>query len=249
MRFLSIVTVVALLACGCSAAIHHGLDEAAANELVTALERGGIPASKSRGEDGAYTVSVASADAVGAIELLRSLGLPRGRRPGLSEIFKSQSLLPTPTEERARYVEALAGEVARTLETIDGVALARVHLVLPETDPLAMDGKPLVAAQAAVLLKLQPDRRTPIAEAEVQKLVAGSVPALAPASVSVVFTSAAVTPPGPLAALVTLGPLRMTPQSRTILLVGGAAGLILIAGLAVLVLLLARKLAVAQRGR
>jgi len=249
MRFRPVVAFVALLACGCSAAIQHGLDEAAANEIVTSLERGGIPASKSRAEDGAFTVSVASADAVGAIELLRTLGLPRGRRPGLGEIFKSQSLLPTPTEERARYVEALAGEVARTLETIDGVALARVHLVLPEPDPMAADGKPGVPAQASVLLKLQPGRPSPIAEGEVQKLVAGSVPALTPTSVSVVFTSAAATSPGPLTGLVTLGPLRMTAASRTVLLVAGTVGVILIVGLALLVLLLARRLAAAQRER
>ena len=107
-----IVLVAALLACGCSAAIQHGLDEAAANEVVISLERAGIPASKSRADDGGFAVSVASADAVGALELLRSLGLPRGRRPALGEIYKSASLLPTPTEERARYVEALAGDIA-----------------------------------------------------------------------------------------------------------------------------------------
>jgi type III secretion protein J len=239
-------TLAATFLLGCSAAIQHGLDEAAANEILTSLARAGIPANKSRADDGAFTVSVASADAPGAMELLRSLGLPRGKRPGLGEIYKTSSLIPTPTEERARYVEALASEVARTLETFDGVLLARVHLVLPEPDPLAEGGKPRVAAQAAVLLKLRPGKTSPVAEADVQKLVAGSVPGLAAAAVAVVVTTAAA-PAAPQATLVRLGPLHLTPQSRGQLLALGAAAFAIIAVLAALVLLLARRLAAAQK--
>jgi len=245
----SALIVVVLLMAGCSAVVQHGLDEASANEVLTSLARAGIGASKSRGEDGSFSVSVASADAVGAMELLRSLGLPRGRRPGFGETYKSPSLLPTPTEERARYVEALSGEVARTLETLDGVILARVHLVLPEPDPLAADGKPQVPAQAAVLLKVRAGRPEPIAEADVQKLVAGSVAGLAPAAVAVVVTHVAATPGSPPCTLVALGPLRLTPDSRAALVAVGAVALVLVVALAALVLALARRLAAAQRRR
>jgi type III secretion protein J len=181
------------------------------------------------------------------MELLRSLGLPRGRQPGFGDVYKSASLIPTPTEERARYNEALAGEVARTLETFDGVILARVHLVLPEPDPLAADGKPRVAAQAAVLLKIRAGQPAPIALADVQKLVAGSVPGLLPAAVSVVVTSAAAAPTGRETGLVALGPLRLTPHSRNSLLLFGAAMLVVIGVLSALLLILARRLAAAQR--
>jgi type III secretion protein J len=246
MRCRYVAALATMLLLGCSAAIQHGLDETAANEIVTSLSRAGIPASKSRSDDGAFTVSVASADAPGAMEFLRSLGLPRGKRAGFGEIYQAGSLIPTPSEERARYATALAGEVARTLETFDGVLLARVHLVLPEPDPLAPDGKPRVAAQAAVLLKLRPGRPSPIAEADVQKLVAGSVPGLAPGAVTVVVTTAAA-PAAPQATLVSLGPLRLTPQSRTQLLALSAVALAIIAVLGALVLLLARRLAAAQK--
>jgi type III secretion protein J len=233
---------------GCSAAIQHGLDEAAANEVVVALGRAGIAASKSRADDGAYAVNVAAADTLAAMELLRSLGLPRGRPVGFQEMYKSAGLLPTLTEERARYTEALAGEIAATLERIDGVLAARVHLVLPEPDPLAVDGKPRVPAQAAVLLKLRSGPPAPVAETDVQKLVAGSVPGLLPAAVSVVVTTPAA-PGGTPPALVALGPLRLTPDSRSTLVVVGAVALGVLVGLALLVLLLARRLAAAQRGR
>jgi len=236
------IAVVLLL--GCSAAIEHGLDEPAANDVVTALERAGIAASKNRDDsngDG-FVVSVAKADVVRSMELLHSLGLPRGRRAGFGEVYKQTSLLPTPTEERAKYVEALSGEIAKTLETVEGVASARVHLVLPEPDPLAMDGKPRVAAQAAVLIKTRADRAPPISESEVRKLVSGSVPGLEPAAVGVVFTRAAETPTET-AGVVALGPLRMTAGSRTILVGVVAIGCALLGLLAVLVLVMARRLA------
>jgi type III secretion protein J len=239
--------IVVVLALGCSIPIQHGLDETAANEMLTSLERAGIEASKNRDDDGAFAVVVAKGDALRAMELMRSLGLPRGPRAGFGEIYKQPSLVPSPTEERARYVEALAGEIARTLETVEGVVGARVHLVLPEPDPLAVDGKPRVPAQAAVLLKTRAGRPAPIGERDVQKLVAGSVPGLDPLAVAVVVTSAPEVAAAPGANLVALGPLRMTPDSRGVLLVSTGAVCALVILLACFVIVLARRLAAAQR--
>jgi type III secretion protein J len=243
------VWLLLALACapGCSSPIQHGLDEAAANEIVTSLERAGLGASKTRDDDGAFVVSVGRADVIQALELMRSLGLPRAQRSGFGEIYKQPSLVPTPTEDRARYSEALAGEIARTLETVDGVVSARVHLVLPEPDPLALAeaGKPRVAAQAAVLLKTRTASALPIREAEVQKLVAGSVPGLEPAAVAVVTTLAPELPST--TNLVTFGPLRMSPDSRGIALAGLIGFSALVGLLAILLLLTGRRLSAAQR--
>jgi type III secretion protein J len=241
--------IAVFLVLGCSTPIQHGLDEAAANEVVTALERGGIGASKNRDETGAdaFVVTVGKSDAVRALDLMRSLGLPRGRRSGFGEVYKQPSLVPTPTEERARYVEALAGEMERTLETVEGVVNARVHLVLPEPDPLALDGKPRVPAQAAVLLKARAGRPAPILESEVQKLVAGSVPSLERTAVAVVVTAAPEAPAAQGASLVALGPLRMTTDSRSIVLGCAAIAAVMLALLATLLLLMARRLAAVQR--
>ena len=238
--------IVVFVVLGCSAPIQQGLDETAANEMVTSLERGGIGASKNRDDDGAFSVTVAKGDVLAAMELVRSLGLPRGPRSGLHEVYKQPSLVPTPTEERARYVDALTGEVARTLETVDGVVSARVHLVLPEIDPLAIDGKPRVAAQAAVLLKTR-TKPLPIGEKDVQRLVAGSVPGLDPSAVAVVITPAAELVSGPGAGLVSFGPLRLSPGSRGIVVAAAACCVALLTLLASLVLVLSRRLAAAER--
>jgi type III secretion protein J len=241
--------LAALLALGCTTPIRHGLEEPAANEVVTALERAGIGAEKLRDEAGgaaapAFIVRVAQADAVRALDLLHTLGLPRGRRTGFAEVYRQPSLVPTATEERARYLEALSGEIERTLETVDGVLGARVHLVLEETDPLAGGEKPRIPAQAAVLLKTR-GGTAPMKEADVQKLVAGSVAGLQPAAVAVVVTASAAAPAE--ASLAAVGPLRVTPGTRSLLVSTLVVALALLALLAVLLLFTARRLAALQR--
>src|SRR5262245_57548207 len=236
---------------GCSTNILHGVDERSANEATAALERAGIGAEKLPDEGASaggatYTIRVAHADGTRAVDLLRALGLPHDRRRGFSETYGQPSLIPTPSEERARYVDALTGEIERTLESADGVVSARVHLVLEENDPLATDAKPRSAARAAVLLKARPGT-TPLSEGDVQKLVAGSVAGLEPAAVSVVVTAAADPNAAATASLAALGPLRITPGTRPLLLAALVGGLALLALLATLLLLTARR--AATRGR
>jgi type III secretion protein J len=246
--------VVAAAAGGaCSTNILHGVDERSANEATAALERAGIGAEKlpdegaAAGGGASYTIRVAHADGTRAVDLLRALGLPHDRRRGFAETYGQPSLIPTPSEERARYIDALAGEIERTLESADGVVSARVHLVLEENDPLATDAKPRNPARAAVLLKARPGT-APFRDVDVQKLIAGSVAGLEPAAVSVVVTAAAdPTAATGMASLAALGPLRITPGTRPLLLAALVAGLALLALLATLLLLTARRIAALER--
>lgn len=244
------LAVLALATVACSTNLLRGLDERAANESIGALEHAGIATEKTADEGGAttFTVRVARDDAARALDLLRSLGLPRDRRHGFAEVYGQPSLIPTASEERARYLEALSGEIERTLETADGVLSARVHLVLEEKDPLAADPHPRTSARAAVLLKAR-NGRAPLPESEVQKLVAGSVPGLDPAAVAVVVTRAPELADGANPSLTSVGPLRVASGSRTAIMAALAAGLVVLAALAVLLLLTARKLAALQRER
>jgi type III secretion protein J len=244
---------LAVTAAACSTNILHGVDERSANEATAALERAGIGAEKAPDEGAAagtgatYTIRVAHADGTRAVDLLRALGLPHDRRRGFAETYGQPSLIPTPSEERARYVDALAGEIERTLESADGVVSARVHLVLEESDPLAADAKPRNPARAAVLLKARPGS-APFRDADVQKLVAGSVAGLDPSAVSVVMTAAADPNGAALpSSLAALGPLRVTPGTRPLLVAALAFGLALLALLALLLLLTARRIAALER--
>jgi type III secretion protein J len=248
---------LALVAGGCSSNVLHGIDERSANEALAALERAGIAADKVADDGGGlgggaplYTVRVDRGEGARALELLRAAGLPRERRRGFAETYGQPSLIPSASEERARYLDALSGEIERTLEAVDGVVAARVHLVPAEVDPLGVEpaaaaGAPRGAARAAVLLKARAGR-APLAEADVQRLVAGSVPGLEPAAVAVVATAAAELP-APAEPLAALGPLRVTPGSRSLLIAALAVVLGVTAALALVLLFTARKLAALER--
>jgi type III secretion protein J len=254
MRRPVIALVVALAAAGCTTSILHGLEERGANETVAALERAGVGADKQVDDDGAaagsdrvaFKVRVARADEARALEVLRSLGLPRERRHGFAEVYGQPSLIPTASEERARYLDALAGEVARTLEVADGVVSARVHLVPEERDPLGGDGKPRTPARAAVLIKARAGKTPALATGDVQKLVAGSVPGLDPASVAVVVTVAGE-PDESGTRFHALGPLRVSSGSRPLLIAALVIGLGLLVVMAALLLYTVRRLAALER--
>jgi type III secretion protein J len=247
-----VLALVALAASACTTNILHGIDERAANDAARALERAGIGAEKLPEENGGgagggarFTIRVARGDGARALELLRAQGLPREARHGFAETYGQPSLIPTASEERARYVDALAGEIERTLESVDGVVSARVHLVLEEADPLAADAKPRSPARAAVLLAARPGR-TPLGREDVQRLVAGSVAGLDAAAVAVVVTSTpAAAEEEPLLAAV--GPLRVATGSRTLLVGALAAAIAILALLAALLLVTARRLAALER--
>jgi type III secretion protein J len=181
--------------------ILHGLAEPQANEVVVALDEAGVAASKKReeGADAGFTVSVASSDAARAQRALAERSLPRARPAGFAEVFGKGSMVPTPTEEHALYLHALGGELSRSVEAIDGVVEARVHVGLPQPDPLRPGerGRP----RAAVLVKCRPRSCAAVRALEdgIRSLVAGSADGLEPAAVSVVVAEGASTlaPPPP----------------------------------------------------
>lgn len=100
-------------------------------------------------------------------------------------------------EEHARWLHALAGELSRSLESIDGVVEARVHLGLPATNPLHPGGR--TAPRAAVLLKCRPSACAGLRALEpgVRSLVAGAAEGLTADGVAVVIAEGAEPAPPP----------------------------------------------------
>ena len=187
-RAVCAVIALSLLALmGCRADVRHGLDERQANEVQSALQGRGIDAEKvaESGKKPVWTVRVRREQAVDAVRVLADLGLPRQRPPGFSEVFGKGSLVPTPTEERALFLQALSGELAQTLEAVEGVISARVHLVLP---PPARPGGPTGESKASALVRVQPGAGDRLVQmrGELCALIAGSVEGLRPDAVTLV---------------------------------------------------------------
>ena len=142
--------LAACLLAGCDkeTTLHSGLEETQANLVMAALIDNGIPCSKSPGEEGTWNVTVSEQKFAKAVNLLEQKGLPRRAHQGVGEVFKKTGMISSPSEERIRFMDALAQDLARTISMIDGVVDARVHVVLPENDPFARNAQPSSAAVA-----------------------------------------------------------------------------------------------------
>jgi len=222
-RAVGCALLLSLAGCGAEP-VAHGLAERQANQVAVALDEAGIRASvrKEEGSEAAWRVEVPPGAAAAARRLLAERALPRQEGAGLAALLGQGSLVPTPGEERARILHALAGELARSVEAVDGVVEARVHLAPAPDDPLRAGSPP--AARAAVLVKVRAGQRGRVEplQAGLQALVAGAVPGLDPGQVAVVLAEASPAPPPPI------------DSPRSPLAVGGAAaaaalGLLLLA--------------------
>ena len=220
--------LVLLLASACSEEVLlHRLDEAQANQVMLALADAGVEARKAKdeGEEAAFAVAVRTSDAAPARRVLAARDLPRPRIPPLPEVLGTSGLVPTALEEHARYLHALSGELARTLEALDGVTGARVHLALPLADPLRPDARR--PPRASVILRCRPDARARVeALADgIRRVVSGAAEDLDPASVSVLVAEAHAGPESPAAG--SAGPRRWLAGSALALSVVLGAGAVL----------------------
>jgi type III secretion protein J len=96
------------------------------------------------------SVSIDESRFAEAVQVLNDNGLPKEEFSTLGQVFKKDGLIASPVEERAEMIFALSQELSRTVSEIDGVLSARVHLVLPENDPLRQQ---LVPSSASVFIR------------------------------------------------------------------------------------------------
>jgi type III secretion protein J len=198
---------------GCTIPVATDLDEPAANKVIAALGRNGVAADKQRDSEheGRFSVDVGRGDATFALAVMAREELPPRTAPGWAEALGQSSFIPSRSDERAKLLMATAGELQRSLLGIDDVISARVHLAVPERDTLDADG-PQTPPTASVLLK-HGNATPPLATLDIQRLVAGAVPGLDPASVVVVMKAVAEPVERKGTELVRLGPLTTTRSS------------------------------------
>lgn len=176
----------------CSVELYSNLDQRQANEIVATLMRHGIPAQREAGKDGKMTVSVQKGRFAEAMALLDESGLPKQEFQTLGDVFKRGGLVSSPVEERATMIYGLSQELSQTISEIDGVLSARVHLVLPENDPLRQQ---LVPSSASVFIRHRAS--VPMNELipQVKMLVAKGIAGLTYDNVSVTLIPVAATTP------------------------------------------------------
>jgi flagellar M-ring protein FliF len=163
------------------AVLFANLDPGDGSSIVDQLRSRKIPY---KVEDGGRTVMVPEPKVYETRLLLAGNGLP-GSGSGY-EILDSNKLGWTDFVQKLQYRRALEGEIARSIQTLEEVQSARIHLVQPEPSLFVEKEKP---ATASVVLRLKSGAR--LSPAHVQgiiHLVSSAVEGLQPDNVTLIDT-------------------------------------------------------------
>ncbi|WP_372399117.1 flagellar basal-body MS-ring/collar protein FliF [Azospirillum sp. HJ39] len=161
--------------------LYAELQQTEAAAIAKKLEEAKVPYSV----DKTGTKIMVPADQVGPMRMrMAAQGLPSGGSVGYELFDKGEGFGATSFMQNINHLRALEGEMARTVQTLNGVQQARVHLVLPKRELFARQQNP---ATASVFLKLRPGAQLSRENIQaIQQLIAASVPNLDPNRISIV---------------------------------------------------------------
>lgn len=153
--------------------LYTGLADKDAMAIAEALQQGNFK--YKLGED-AGSVLVDGARLHEARLFLAGQGLPKGTANGFESLEQQPVFGTSQFMETARYQNALAGELERTIASMGGVQSARVHLAIPKMSAFVRERE---FPTASILLGLFPGRTLDEGQvAAIVHLVASSVPNL-----------------------------------------------------------------------
>lgn len=162
------------------APLYSNLSGKDASAIVDELDAEGVQYQLS---DGGSTIMVPRNDVYASRVKLQGKGLPGDSGTGGYEQLDDQSLSTSESQERTNFKRAMEGEVAKTLEAMDGVDTAIVHLAMPEQQVFSDEQKPTTAS---VLVETAPGAK--LDDEQVQSmvsLVARSIDGLDPKNVTI----------------------------------------------------------------
>jgi len=199
LRTAFVAMILAAFVAGCGGVeLYQNLSEEDANEMLVLLSENDVKAQKKKEiiqNEVFYSIAVSDKDMARARKLLLQHNLPRRRELGLTGVYKEKGLIPTPDEQKARYILALKGEIINSLRSIPQVIDADVVLNIPQQDEFASaDAQHEKRPTASAVIRVKPDAAglSTITEAKMQQFISNAVEGLNPRDVAVMITYLAV---------------------------------------------------------
>jgi type III secretory pathway lipoprotein EscJ len=156
---------------------------------------------------------------------MRDEALPRSNPPGVLDAVGKGSLVPSEAAEHAQLVAGMAGDLERSLQGVDGVLTARVHLNVPAPSPFRSAADATATRGSASVLVAHRGATPPLSADSIARLVAGGVPNMLPSDVAVVFVSRPAPAATPDSGLAHVGPIAVA-RSSVRALQGGTVALV-----------------------
>lgn len=163
------------------APLYGNLAEKDASQVMEALQQAGADY---RVDQASGMVMVPAAKVKELRMQLAGQGLPNSVGMGFELLQQDTGFGTSQMVEKARYQQAMQGELARTIATIGAVQSARVHLAIPKQSVFVRKRQP---PSASVALRLHSGRILEEGQVEaIVHMVASSIPELEPGRVTVV---------------------------------------------------------------
>lgn len=114
---------------------------------------------------------------------LASQGIPKTSKVGF-EIFDTKDFGATDFDQNVKLIRAIEGELSRTIESLNPILKANVHIAIPKDSVFVAKEVP---PSASVMLKLKPDMKlSPTQILGIKNLIAAAVPKLTIENVKIV---------------------------------------------------------------
>ncbi len=191
-----VVLLTAVLACGIAGTVLVGwasqpdlsllfsqLPPEEAAKVVEKIRDAGLPYELKNGGTSVYAPS----DQIYQLRLtMAQQGMPTGGDQAGYRILDNKPLGQSPMDQRINFNRAIEGELARSIQIINGVGSARVHIAKPEA---TLFGKEKNATATVVVTLQGGNRLTQKSVGAIAYLVAGGVDGLASNDVVIVDSS------------------------------------------------------------
>lgn len=162
------------------ALLYADIDPGDGGQVISRLESMNIPV-EVRG--GGTQIFIPSEQIARTRMVMAEAGLPSGGALGYEIFDKTDVLGSTSFVQDINRLRALEGELSRSIKSINNVASARVHLVMPKRDLFSKDTQP---PSASIVLRMRGGRLTASQVQGVQHLVAAAVAGLSPGQISII---------------------------------------------------------------
>ena len=160
--------------------LYAQLSDRAGGEVISALDQLDIDYRLSAAEG---TIEVPADQLHVARYRLAARGLPKTDDERQDEAERAPSFGASSLQEQQRFQRGLEIDLARSIQKLDAVEIARVHLALPKVSPFLRNAPP---ATAAVLVRLHAGAQLSTDQVTtIQTLVAAAVPRMQRADVQV----------------------------------------------------------------